>query len=55
MKTVEMTVTVGPDRELTVRLPPDVHPGRLRLVMVIEEVPPAEKPPVLQVSALPGC
>ena len=37
MRTIEMTVTVAPDRTLTVRVPPDVSPGEHRIVLVIED------------------
>ena len=46
MKTIELTATVGPDRTLTIQLPPDVTPGEHRVVVVIEETitPRAPRP-----------
>jgi hypothetical protein len=37
MRTVETTVTVAEDGTLVLWLPPDIEPGRHRVVVVIEE------------------
>lgn len=37
MKTIETTAVVGEDRKLTVQLPPDVAPGRHRIVLMVDE------------------
>ena len=53
MKTLEMTVTVGPNRQRTLPLPPDINPGRLR-VLVVEALPlSAEDLQALQFSTYP--
>jgi hypothetical protein len=46
MKTIELTAVVGPDRRVTVQLPPDVTPGTYQFVVVIDGTPSAPKPPV---------
>ena len=42
MQTIEMKALVGPDRKLVVQLPASVSPGEHRLVVVIDELAPAE-------------
>jgi hypothetical protein len=37
MRTIETTATVNEDGTLVVAVPPDVRPGRHRVVVVIEE------------------
>jgi hypothetical protein len=37
MRTIETTATVNEDGTLVVTVPPDVRPGRHRVVVVIEE------------------
>lgn len=50
MKTVETTATVGSDGTLTARVPPEVPPGRHRVVVLIEEEPAEEeKRPALEI------
>jgi hypothetical protein len=59
MRTIETTVTVGPDGKLVLQLPPDVAPGPHRVVLVLEEqpAPAAARPsldfPVLSVGQWP--
>jgi hypothetical protein len=54
MKTFETTAVVGLDRRMILQLPPDIHPGPHRVVVVIDERPitaPQRQP--LQFSAYP--
>jgi hypothetical protein len=49
MKTITTTADIGPDRVLTVQLPPDVPPGRHEVVVVLNgavvtPVPPLSPP-----------
>jgi hypothetical protein len=44
MKTISTTAVIGPDRVLTVQLPPDVAPGEHQVVVVLNGV--AAAPPV---------
>jgi hypothetical protein len=44
MKTITTTAVIGPDRVLTVQLPPDVPPGRHEVVVVVNGVPAAPPP-----------
>jgi len=37
MTTIETTTVVGPDRKLTVQLPPDVAPGAHRVRIVVDD------------------
>jgi hypothetical protein len=54
MRTIEATATVTPDRTLTVMVPPDIPPGKHRVVLVIDDQPAAqEKRPPLKFSAYP--
>jgi hypothetical protein len=46
MRTIETTAVVTPEHTLTVQLPADVAPGTHKVVVVIEEVEAAPKPPV---------
>ncbi len=51
MKTIETTVTVTDDQQITITLPSDITPGKHRVVLVIDETPlPADintaKPPL---------
>jgi hypothetical protein len=46
MKTITTTAVIGPDRVLTVQLPPDVPPGKHEVVVVVNGIP-AAPPPVL--------
>ena len=46
MKTLEMTVVVGPDRTVTLRLPPDIMPGEHQIVVVIDDAKRNIGPPV---------
>ncbi len=46
MKTLEMTVVVGPDRTVTLRLPPDIMPGEHQIVVVIDDPKRNIGPPV---------
>ncbi len=43
MQTIETTATVGQDGILTARVPPEVPPGRHRVVLVIEEATAQEE------------
>jgi len=47
MRTIETTATVGQDGTLTARVPPEVPPGRHRVMLVIEEAqaPEVQTPP----------
>jgi len=42
MKTIEATVLVPADRQLTLRLPEDVSPGEHHIVLLIDELPQPE-------------
>jgi hypothetical protein len=42
MKTIETTVTVTPERKITLQLPDDVSPGLHRVVLVLENQPPVQ-------------
>lgn len=59
MRTVETTATVGSDGTLTAQVPPEVRPGRHRVVLVIEEEatgedqPPMPDFPVIDVGPWP--
>jgi hypothetical protein len=44
MKTITTTVEIGPDRVLTVQLPPDVPTGKHDVVVVVNGVPAAPAP-----------
>jgi len=46
MRTLEMTVVVGPDRTVTLRLPPDIMPGQHQIVVVIDDGKRTVGPPV---------
>jgi hypothetical protein len=47
MRTIETTVTIQADGTLTVKLPPDIEPGRRHVVLVIDEAKtkPTERAP----------
>jgi hypothetical protein len=54
MRTIEATVTIRPDRTLTVQVPPDIAPGDHHIVVIIDERPtvaaprpPLHLPPIL--------
>jgi hypothetical protein len=51
MTTIEMTVDIGPNRQLAIQLPEDITPGRHRVVLQIEEARPAKQPDI--VASLP--
>ena len=54
MRTIEATVTIRPDRTLTVQVPPDIAPGDHHIVVIIDEQPTVEAPrPPLQLAAYP--
>jgi hypothetical protein len=44
MKTITTTAVIGPDRVLTVQLPPDVPPGPHEVVVVVNEAVAALTP-----------
>ena len=44
MKTITTTAVIGPDRILTVQLPPDVPPGKHEVVVVLNGVPVPQVP-----------
>jgi len=51
MRTIKTTVIVTDDQQITITLPPDIIPGKHRVVLVIEETPLAfdvdsAKPPL---------
>jgi hypothetical protein len=39
MRTIETTVTVTDDQQIIMTLPPDIMPGKHRVVLVIDETP----------------
>lgn len=39
MKTIETTVTVTSEQQITITLPSDIAPGKHRIVLVIDETP----------------
>lgn len=41
MRTIETTAVVGPDHTITVRLPDDVPPGEMRVVVLFDAGPAA--------------
>jgi hypothetical protein len=47
MRTIEATASVSADRTLTLRVPADITPGEYNVVVVIDEAPPHERPPQL--------
>src|SRR5947209_5553744 len=44
MKTIETIVTVAEDGTITLRLPPEIPPGKRRVVLVIDDQPIREQP-----------
>ena len=44
MRTIETQATVTPDGTLTIHLPPDVPPGKHRIVLTIGEPPVTRSP-----------
>jgi hypothetical protein len=44
MRTIETTAVIEPNGKLVLQLPPDIPPGEHRIVLVIDEQPPAEQP-----------
>ena len=44
MRTIETQATVTPDGTLTIHLPPDVPPGKHRIVLKIDEPPVTGSP-----------
>ena len=43
MKTIETTVTIAEDGTVTLRLPPEIPPGKRRVVLVIDDQPIREQ------------
>ena len=53
MRTIETTVEVTPEHRVTLELPPDLPPGRHRVVMVFDEQPlPPPESTLAQLQAI---